>query len=658
MNKLVINGQTADLSSQTIVAMTIQANNVGNLQGPQTNFSNIFKIPLTNKNRIILENLNNVNSSTNLPYEQSSGSYSQNGVNLVDDGIVTIEGVDENINVRLNGGNIDFFTLLGELVVSRLYDGGTYGELHQWSLTNMFDSRTNTEGYIYPFIDWNTDSLIFASNELNVRSMLPTLFIHSIFDKISLATGFNFSGSFIESEIFSKLILSPDTFKYTAEIVQLIADTFFTDNSPDGFVLLGNVPANAGTFTYNFPYNSLNAQASFDDGFNTFVPSMDGILILEYDLRPYISKDSSPIITPSTRKSFLIEIIDSTTSTVLESLYLFDEDTTDDLSDFEGNNDFQGSISYSGGLIQDHAYKIRYTFRIQEDNSTGYNYGFDDSGTFTLTFQATPNIKFGGIVFLNSMFNIKQKDLVKDLLCQFGVIVQTDNSTKKVKFNFFNDLIKNIPYAKDWSNKVDANSINLNFTFGKYAKQNDFKYKENETVTVGFGDSFFNISDENLEEQTTVVQLVTSATESILEDTLTFPNIKSFEYDFPTSIFTGQNNRILVLNPTISDDPITWNDFEGNTEIDTTLPLCEFDSLDFDNLLPEYYEALQNILNKTKGVQLNLKLNEIDINTLDFTIPIYLNVQIKKIHLQGMFYLNKIMEYIGKGFTKCELFRI
>jgi len=643
---LSIDEKQLDLSPETIIAYTFQANNIGQLQNPNSNYSNIFKVPFTAKNHIAFENARNINSTTNIPYQNISGSLSNNGLNIVTNGIATLEDVSGSYNLRLNSGNIDFFSLLGESVVSRLYDGGIYGEIHQWNLTNIFESRANTEGYIYPFIDWNNESSVFFGNVLNVQSMLPCLFIKSIFDRIELATDFNIQGTFIESERYPNLLLTPDTFTYTDEIRETIKNGF--EISQTDLPEPGTVPASPSPpyAIINYPSYSQIFSIEFNDGISDFQSSFLGVWNIDYDLNLFI--EDSGALSP---RAVYLSLYDSTTSTIVASQIIASS------TGGEINGDYSGQIIFTNEYTANHDYKIQLLFAITED-SIPLDFQVNSINYLKMNFTPNPLVTFGGVVFLNQMFQIKQKDLIFDLMNQHALVCQTNNISKTIEFNYFDDLISNLHLAKDWSNKVDPNSLTLNFSFGDYAKKNNFKYKENETVTAGFGDSYFNIADENLKEEATAVQLFTSATETLLEDTLVFPNIKSFEYDPLVSGFTGRNNRILILNSTESVDPIEWNDFNGNTDSSTTLPLCEFEPLSFENLIPENYETLQRILDKTKGITLMIKINELDLNELDFLIPIYLHVQCREVFLTGNFYLNKIEQYTGGKYTKCELFGI
>ncbi len=647
---LSIDEKQLDLSPNTVIAYTFQANNIGQLQNPNSNYSNIFKVPFTAKNHIAFENARNINSTTNIPYQIVKGSLSNNGLNIVTDGIATLEDINGSYNLRLNSGNIDFFSLLGNLAVSRLYDGGIYGEVHQWNLTNIFESRANTEGYIYPWINWENGTITYTSFTQNVETMLPCLFVKSVFDRIKLATDFNIKGSFIESERYPKLLLTPDNFTYTDEVSNFVEQIFNPKLEYLGYNLLGTVAPDIAQNINEYFFYGVGEQLIFNDGVSDFMPPMDGTFTISWDITPFIRSVDSGSVGLKRLEVFLYL---ETGTVILQSNTIFNETTS---ADIEGN--YKGSFIYNGGVaLSGNEFKVGYKFTIQENVSTDIEFGFDTDSVLKAKLNPNPSIQFNGVIFLNQMFQIKQKELIFDLMNQHALVCQTNNISKTIEFNYFDDLISNLHLAKHWSNKVDPNSLSLNFTFGEYAKKNNFKYKENETVTAGFGDSFFNIADENLKDEATAVQLFTTATESVQQEELLFPNIKAFVYGDLLSTYTNRNNRILILNTTEFDDDRTWSD-GTSTDVSNVVPLCSFDPLGFEDLLPENYETLQQILDKTKGVTLMVKINELDLSELDFLIPIYLHVQCREVFLTGNFYLNKIEQYTGGKYTKCEFFRI
>jgi hypothetical protein len=155
MEELTINGQKIELSSNTTIALTIQANNIGELQNRQGNFTNSFNIPLTQKNKKTFEFLNVITSGTNLPYQKLYATYKRNGIEIISEGSVNIQGVDSNnININILSGNVDLSSAIENLIVGELY---LTEPTHVWNALNAVNSRTLTKDYVYPLIDWRTD---------------------------------------------------------------------------------------------------------------------------------------------------------------------------------------------------------------------------------------------------------------------------------------------------------------------------------------------------------------------------------------------------------------------------------------------------------------------------------------------------------------------
>jgi hypothetical protein len=94
---------------------------------------------------------------------------------------------------------------------------------------------------------------------------------------------------------------------------------------------------------------------------------------------------------------------------------------------------------------------------------------------------------------------------------------------------------------------------------------------------------------------------------------------------------------------------------DGTTTINknTYIPFAKF--IGFEKTIPEFYEALSGILDKTKAIKLPIKLSAKEISELNFIIPKYLHVP--EIGIDGYFYLNKIENYKG-DITLCEFVRL
>ena len=98
---------------------------------------------------------------------------------------------------------------------------------------------------------------------------------------------------------------------------------------------------------------------------------------------------------------------------------------------------------------------------------------------------------------------------------------------------------------------------------------------------------------------------------------------------------------------------VTYTDGSNTLTTANNIPFVKFKG--FEELVPEYYGALSDILDRTKGVVLMVKLKVIYIKKLDFSIPITLDVP--ELDINGCFYINKISNY-KQGFTAVEFVRL
>lgn len=673
-NELIVNGVSLDLKPNTVIGLTIQANDLGELQNRQGNFSNTFKLPFTEKNRQFFENAENINSATNVPYKRFVANYFEKGLPIVQDGILTLIEVDNGYSGRLNSGNTDLFTAIGDKTIGDLFGD----EFHVLDMDTIIDSLDGSKNYIYPLIDFRLDqpTPIADSFGVDVRWLRPCVNVRKAIDLIALETGFDILGTFVDSDICNRLILTPDNCVYTKEQQEFLEANinFFSKREISGYEVVGNV-AEAPTgdsFTYNLDVDS-SPNTEYTVTIDSIITPLagNGDLVLNYDFTAFIKMTDDPIIHYDRQKGIKVQIHKVGTGVIAEEFLI-----AESVYALEWFYDAVGVLTWNYDVGFGDEFFARIVFEIQEADNTGFDYGFNDSGTFDLTFKPNVNINFGSIIFMKSLFTIKQKDFLMDLMKMFCILPQTNTFTKVTTLNFLDDLIQNIPIAKDWSDKVDTNQSNVSFQFSKYGQKSWLKYKEHATTEKGYGDWYLTVNDENLDAETTVVQLVTTATERIFDPFIeNVPAVNTVNLSW-----TNPNNRFLIswIAPEVADAYYhEYNDMNGDVRT-VENPLFAYfqfggesgansNSLHFQSydafpvylkgLIEKYYNAINRILDKCKSVDLILNLNSNDVRDFDFTIPIYLNVQHKKVHLNAYFYVNQISSYKG-GLTKVSLLRL
>ncbi|MFD2145480.1 hypothetical protein [Mucilaginibacter antarcticus] len=271
--------------------------------------------------------------------------------------------------------------------------------------------------------------------------------------------------------------------------------------------------------------------------------------------------------------------------------------------------------------------------------------------------------------------DISQKDLLKDTLQRFGIICQTDNAGRTISFNSFQDIVGNIPVAKNWTAKCIDQGKTISFELGGYAQVNNLKYKEDDAILPkGFADTAIKVTDATLPAAADLIesQFAPTLNRPYLGNTVA--QIKMIDSESDSDDFSiNVSPRILVDHKLDlpADKPLKFTDGNGititvNDKISAPYfykPNGEY-SLCFGDmpatvtgtLLPglktKYYAELEKILQQTKKVVRYFLLTPRDILELDLTIPVYLEQD------SANYYINKIDAWRKGQPVKVELVKL
>jgi len=678
MNELLINGQRLDLSDSTNIGITFSANNIGELQNRQSNFSNTFKVPITKRNSEILEWSHIQISSSQMPYRKNNVTYIQDGVELVAEGFCEVVGVDKGFySLNVYSGNFDFIDSIGNLTVGELFkDDGIY----DWALANAMNYRAGIDYFVYPLIDWRKDiNTYFASNgTINVRQMLPCVIIKKMFERLSQRVKFNLTGAYLRSDVHDNMILSLNNFEKLQPPVIRTSQQLTSGRFPVGNATISsnseNPPPSSTLYVYPIFRGSNNPEFKWGDyrpQTTTTIGSLkfSGTYRAVWDIGNKKINAGSFTVVAEIRDD-LGAVLKTESQTYESSQSTGDNTKIREFYDLIPIDIETDVINFSSAR----KYSIRLTFKItQRNRQTIFSvYSFrrfawfpsGTSGTLAVTtdvfersleFTGTKAIGFGTPLNFPDLFTMKVKDVLKDILNMRGIIIQTNNYTKTVQFNFFQDLKNNISNANDWSSKLQPNSISMAFKFGKYAKINNMQFKEDsdkDLFVIDQSKTSFTIDNEILENEKLVVQLMHPAT--VVEsrfNSYSIPVINQLKD--ANNEFLKNDWRLLQLSRQHTSFDVNYTDGVSIIPQTKNIPFCKF--VPFEDLKNAHYTALIESLNQAKVLKADFNLNATDINNLDFTIPIYLDVPSESIN--GYFYLNKIENYKG-NITKCEIIRL
>jgi hypothetical protein len=655
MNELIINDRRVDLSENTNIGLTFCANNIGELQNRQGNFSNTFKLPITKTNREIFEWSHLQTTASLMPYKKLKATYKQNGVEIVSDGVAEIQSTDNDFfYVNVYSGNLDLIEAIGDISVGELYKNDI---VFPWHINSVI---YYPDFFIYPLIDWRADiDTFFDTNSVNVTEMLPCATMPSLFDRLTERIGFNFKGNFFSSQNYLNMILTPNSFSIpksdAVKSSQPLISTLSTYT---------NIPSGSATSWINYFPNFRNENNNPDFATGVFKPITSKVGKLrfagEYDLFFSLTNTGGGISTPSPKTvNVYVSISDVSGTIAIYGPIIYGPNVY-------GLNRIIIDIETSEmTFVANTVYKVTLTLEVPQTNRNQI-VNLTDYQTITtflgamgsvnsqspsvvfphyLEFTPSPKIAYNTNIDFTKIFTMKVKDVLKDILNMEGIIIQTNNYSKSIQFNKFDDVILNKSIAKDWSDKLQ-NSTQMGFKFGNYAKKNNVKFK-----TESEFDSYFNLTDENLEVEKDVIKFSHDAT---------IENNKYAGYIIPkidglkdaSNEWNNPSWRLLYLKKQITNFNVTYTDGYLTTT-QTNIPFCNFKSA--KELIDENYSNIVDILTNPKVLKIVAKLDVNDISDLDFTIPI--QIQRPDLNISGYFYINKIENYKG-GLTSCEIIEI
>lgn len=623
-----------------------------------------FNLPKTNRNKSVLENPEMVNNLSSLPYSRMPCLILVDGVDVLIR-FAEIASVKDSYAIRVYGGNADLFSSLKDLKLEDI-DLSEYDEF--WVLDEIVASLPNTEGIIYPIIDYHSDSPNgYLNNDNRVMRcdfMLTSVFVNTLIDKIFSGTDYIVTNT-IENETVDlivpyngrQLVRNKDARRYEATFTVDAQYTTSVQMPPSPVLSYGtwikfdsvtNASNNYGSYWQHGNFNPF----AFGAHTNIFFRFAENTrFTLEYDLQfvgDGIGFSNPAEITVCTNFTAVIDPSQETPTTVQ---HLFTGDTsldfsitgefvmeTGDYNTFLSNfDDFNCLMIFSirSFTIKAGSYVKIKNVEILQEGQLKY------IDTYQQKNYLTP---------AKLLPDLTQSDFIKAYMQMFCLLPVVNEAYKTARLIKFSDLLSNIYNSYDWSDKIDnTDDPQLTFISSKYGQKNLFSYTQDGKEPKPIGtDGTVLINNGNLELEKTIVELPLAST---------FTNKRLVDNDVPQiGVFKdGSYNdervpRILTNDRIDLGGDLTLDD-TFNAEVYTEdVPLPYFIksggalNLGFDDsLLDTYYELLSNIMSRVKIISLDVRLSAADISQLDFSRPVFIS------QYESYFYISSV-----KGFSYTE----
>jgi len=594
MEQLYINGIEIELSPKDPTAFTFNTYEVASIE-PLANYTNRFTIPFTNNNNIAFNFSEQVGSQTNLPYRKLPCTYIVNGVVIVQNGTAILDNVSASgYEVTIYSGIFDVFEQLGEKTLQDL----------EWSDLNHYyginEVKTLNENYwngsspqsnvCFPLMDWGAYT---KGDDVDIKYQQPVIRYRYILDKIFDETGYTFEGLILDDDVVNSmgLTISPDETSVSDE--ELLLRSFWASLNADKFTSLlysdsgGGTVSNNNTGTSIVLVNVLALFNSFDEADNfdssTFYKdSVNPVFKYKDNNLPVMSLLNSSqyyqqVIPPLNKSSYKSNWFQTITVSIhLWSKYYFLETTNGTTTLYPYyyvlvNNKikYQALIDFQTGerdlfeneftLVVDPGDVVKVLISAPEVNFLKqYNNDFS-----YVKITAENSLLYNSVLNYNGLVpEIKLKDFVRDFFSMFALIMNPKQG-KQIELISFGEIKRNIEVLDDWSLKLDlTEKPQVSFRNGNFAQKNNYKYKQDDE-TKGYGDSFFEIDDDVLNPETTIIELqtpssipfndmvYTSSQPSEGNSGVSIPRYTLFEADVWNAITTYSVNDVVNFNGVI-----------------------------------------------------------------------------------------------------------
>ena len=656
MIKLLIEDVEADVLQTERIVGEYAIAPIGNISKRVGARSISFKLPKTAKNRAIFESAEIPTSLSIKPYRRLKARLYVDGVDMKMR-FVTLESVKDFYECRVYGSNTDLFSEISR-PLSEL-DLRAYN--HHWTTENIVDSLNNTEGYIYPIVDWNSDSpntyMPSTGNDVKTEVLQPFMFARTIFAEIIRQAGYVWADSIdyrgkdeLVSVGASQWKRDKDGRKYDADFGMYPFLTQYRSTTDIGG---GTLPTPYGD-TLGFICTREDEPFYEDLLYLPNINFQDEILVRV--------SGSFRFKSTTAGQPFLLQLgytIATQTDPQLVTIATGIQNATYQNYTFDVELDIRQNLTF--GSIQFGFYII----------TNGDFFDFDYTQTnFTISdtvVQQERDIDFppdnlkNYITVGNNLLGDKgtQKEYVSDYLKMHNALIFTD-VTDSIVYTVPFSIIKNsLSSAVNWTGKLDRiQNYQTEFDIG-LAQQNTLTFEDDDTVIKPTGtDGTLFIDNENLPLSQEYLSLKYAASINVERlDGESVTQLKVYEGGVRSE---DVKPRILLLrrvNGSIDFKDLNVNNNETFTgDVPYTYFIDEFETynMGFDNsLIADYFGALFAILDRTKVIECLLRLNASDIATFDFLKPVYIR------ELDGYFYVSKIkFDYTSNASSVCELVKL
>lgn len=630
-NLLYIDDVLVDLSPDTVIALTFQLADIGDISLRLANFSNVFKLPKTPTNTKVCGFIDNIKSQSTFPYVEHKARLIQNGTPTIKNGVAVIKNTTDSFNIVVYSGIYSFFNSIVDKDITELDYTEFEDATGNWSRDLADAYRMNTDGVILPVMQYgfnlrNVAGVIFACDTL-AQASPPCFYYHTVISKIFSSVGFTKVGNIFAEDRLLKLVMPAGS----EDNLGLYTDKFYSDRSFNASGITNQVMVNPNpAVKVQFPKTVYNGAKQYWNGLDTYDANNDATFFVDFTV--------------------VINVVVAG-GTVDIGIYK------------------NGAVSVFATAHVDNVGTGTYTLLLPYDIDGSFS--TDDIDVRVLTNTGVPTATCGIRIikgdcrqtdennvssryYNEALPRISQKEFIKDFMLRFALLAKQEDTT--VTFKSLQDIITDRKGAVDWTAKRDTSVVDaISNNLDNYGQVNNFLYDvvddfyTNEFTGVGK----FVIANTNLKSKVDFKSIFASTSTQYFHG---FNTAYVGIHDATTtdeSVFTiDPGNRLLYVRDKLADEPsVRFN--PGSTRADFKVAYFEdarYNSLSWQEFIDAYYKRFVEVVQKYKAVDRYYRLTEVDIAKLDLFTLVFDN--------GDYFLINKVSNFVVGKTTKVQLIRV
>jgi len=582
------------------IRLIYAVNDLGELKDRQAYSTNTFKLPNTQNNRKAC-GLPDIAQLIGVePYRNNRAKIVQNGIEIMANGIGIITASGANIQLQILSGLIGFFDLLADKKISDL-DLSDYD--HVWNLATVANSQSNTEGFIYPIIDYG--SLSDTERKAKAEQLRPATFRKTILERIVSETGYTISGLPLSypKYLTSLIPFTNDKFTHGKAYSDLLAQYKTSARNTANFVI------DSGQLNNTIQLNDDAATDPYNSWSGTqFVAPITARYRISFKYTLEAAKITAFGSTPELFTSIKVNGTDQAGN--MNTVML----APGDIQVFE-NQELTIEIGLQSGDVV--------LINALQQPATNRLYAFYRAGAEFKADVIVEDVIYGSEVQLEATLpDITQKNFFKEFLQNFGLIVIPNNYNKELLLINMEEVYANKPNAQDITSKLIDTEDEITYSFNGYGINNYGKYKEDDAVPDGTGDGVIVLDNLTLTDNVTLFTSVFAASVSVNKlGGVEVSEIKKIEDSTVSLDFKTKTQPRILLNRIVNGQFLIEDQFGSTVVNSVSVPL--FTGLSYSELFTDNYPEIKRMLFRPFLVSKTILLKEIDIANIDWRIPVY-----------------------------------